>query len=154
MWIYLSFWIFLLCFPCLITSLCTEITFWVKVLTFLSAPLVISLKVCFVTHLNHSIDSFFISVWKLLQRVMGLKSMLVASLFGIQFVRILLKLIRFLQIYLLINVFVLFLDHLVFVSCEIHWRKSFCFVFHLLEVGMNKCCSFPFNPEMRKLDSR
>lgn len=59
MWIYLSFWIFLLCFPCLITSLCTEITFWVTVLPFLSAPLVISLKVCFVTSLSKSLNWFF-----------------------------------------------------------------------------------------------
>lgn len=70
-----------------------------------------------------------------LQRAMVQKSTSVALPFVIQLVRISLKLIEYLQIHLLTNVFVLFHAFLVFMSFEMHWKSCLHFVFLLWEVG-------------------
>lgn len=66
---------------------------------------------------------------------MGQKFMLVALLFGIQLVRILLKLTVYHQIHLLTNVSVLFHAHLVSMFSGMHWKSYLHFAFPQTEVG-------------------
>lgn len=77
-------------------------------------------------------------IYNLLQREMGQKSMSVALLFGIQFAKILLKPIVYLQTHLLTNAYVLFHVPLALVFSAMHWRKYMHYAFLLLEVG-KKC---------------